>query len=174
MQKIIFILLVILVTNSYNCNSVNAHFTMQTRSERLIEYQVDKCVYDLLLSIVLSNNQFYSPSKYYYSFEFHIDKERRELYIAPEMWNNARTLAYNGVICIKGNMFLCKGNYAEDPLFKKTKNTINVTLKLSKNEVGLLQNFNEPSLEGTMNICEGIPLDISVYTKGKISGYSTK
>jgi len=90
------------------------------------------------------------------------------------MWNNARTLEYSGFINVRGMLFLCKGDFRKDSLFYKTTVVKKVMLKLSENKIGLLQSFNEPSLEGTLKICKGVPIDVSIYTKGKISGYSTK
>lgn len=90
------------------------------------------------------------------------------------MWNNARTLEYSGFISVKDVLFLCKGNFKADSLFHKTGAVKRVTLKLAENEIGRSQSFNEPSLEGTLKVCEGAPIDLSIYTKGKISGYSYK
>lgn len=75
---------------------------------------------------------------------------------------------------MRGILFLCKGDFKEDSLFNKTTVVKKVILKLSENKIGLLQSFNEPSLEGTLKICKGVPIDVSIYTKGKISDYNNR
>jgi len=170
MKKIIIGIFLISTTCNLNC----AYNSGGKDNRYLTEYRTDKCLYDLLSSIVSSNAGFYRPGKYYYSLEFHLSEGRRSLYIAPEMWDNARTLDYSGFINVGGALFLCTGGFTEDSLFHKTTAVKKVMLKLSETEIGSLQSFNEPSLEGTLNVCKGAPIDLSVYTKGKISGYDIK
>jgi len=170
MKKIIICALIIAI--AYGDNATYAYYGRIEDDKCLQEYRVDSCLYDLLAAITASNAQFYNSATYYYSLEFNAAQNRRSLYIAPEMWNNARTLEYSGFVRVKDVLFLCKGNFKNDSLFHSTGVVKRVTLKLTKNEIGLLKSFNEPSLEGTLKICKGSPIDVSIYTKGKISGYS--
>ena len=170
--RVLALLVVFLVTSCLN-DSTHAKNEQQV-DIRLEEFRVDKCLYDFLSSVVLSNRQFYQSTDYYYSFEFGLTADRRSLYIAPEKWKSARTLDYIGYVAVNGVLFLCKGSLSKDSLFHKTGKIKYADLILSKNELGRMQTLSEPSLEGTLKLCPGMQLDVSVYTKGKIKGYLLK
>lgn len=169
MKTIIICALVIAI--AYGDNATYAYCDQAKDDKCLEEYRVDSCLYDLLAAIVISNAQFYNSSTHYFSLEFNVTQNRRSLYIAPEMWNNSRTLEYSGFIRAKNVLFLCIGNFKNDSLFHSTGAVICVTLQLAESKIGLLKSFNEPSLEGTLKVCKGSPIDVSIYTKGKMSGY---
>lgn len=173
----------ILIVFAFNCNgqvsdSIKSNHAKSTYvtsfDQRLPEYQVDACLYKLLLSVVRSNTQYYKPDKFFYSLIIKKREKYQDLFIMPELWKKAKRLDYVGVVRVTNMSFLCHGDFANDLLFHRKKGKIKIGLTLTKDSSDSASFIQDPSLQGEFPLCKGHFMYIEIYTEGRISGYSSK
>lgn len=135
----------------------------------LPEYQVDPCLAKFLAAVTASNRSYYGADKYFYSLTFREAKESRYMHIRAEKWLEARDTDYVGILKIDSVSFLCRGDIKKDPIFKVLPlQEVKVSLQRDKNDPNDYVYFHEPSLQGIYNECQGMPIYLEVYTKGRI------
>jgi hypothetical protein len=141
----------------------------------LAEYEVDHCLAKFLAVISASNRQYYDAEKYFYSLTFREAKGYRYMNIRAEKWLEARDTDYVGILKVDSVSFICRGDINKDPIFKKLplKET-KVRLQRDKNDPNDYIYFHEPSLQGVYNECQGMPVYLEIYTKGKIPALERK
>lgn len=184
-KSIIFFVLIFLSVNcigqalksKYKPTSLKAQSDSIYFNKNLTVFYVDSCLYDLLNEVVNadSSNITYPPVTYFYSLSFSEKAKTKGfqyLSVWPQLWNNSEYLDYTGVVKIGKIRFLCRGDFATDSKFHKAKNK-KVVVKLRKNKNDSFENvFNrEPSLQGEYHDCEGKPIYIEIYVKGKIADF---
>ena len=173
----------ILIVFAFNCNgqvsdSIKSNHVKATYvtsfDQRLPEYQVDACLYKLLLAVVRSNTQYYKPDKFFYSLIIKKRKKYQDLFIMPELWKKAKRLDYVGVVKVANISFLCHGGFENDLLFHRKKEKIRIDLALTKDSSDLASFIQDPSLQGEFPFCNGHFMYVEIYTEGRISGYNSK
>lgn len=159
------------ITSNAQKTSIDSNYF----SKKLPEYQASSCLSNLFISIVKSNTRFYNPNKYFYSVTFNKRSNQKYLNVTPVLWRNAKNLDYTGVLKIRNVIFLCRGDFESDSLFKKkTSTTIRIKLQQSKDSTDWDPFTLDPSLDGVFYDCRGLPIHVEVYTEGKIQGYERK
>jgi hypothetical protein len=141
----------------------------------LPEYQVDPCLVKFLAAVSASNRPYYDAGKYFYSLTFREAKGYRYMHIRVEKWLEARDTDYVGILKIDSVSFLCRGDFKKDPIFKVLPlQEVKVRLQRDKKDPDNYIYNNEPSLQGSYNECQGIPIHLEVYTKGRIPALERK
>jgi hypothetical protein len=141
----------------------------------LPEYQVDPCLSNFLAEISASNKRYYDAEKYFYSLTFREAKGYRYMYIRVEKWLEARDTDYVGILKMDSVSFLCRGDLKKDPIFKALAlQEVKVKLQQDKTAPDNYTYNNEPSLQGSYDECQGIPIHLEVYTKGRILALERK
>ena len=141
----------------------------------LPEYQVDPCLSKFLAGISASNRQYYDADKYFYSLTFREAKGYRYMYIRVEKWLEARDTDYVGILKMDGVSFLCRGDIRKASIFKISGlQEVKVKLQRDKSDPDNYVYNTEPSLQGYYTECQGIPIQLEVYTKGKIPALERK
>lgn len=134
------------------------------------EYTADPCLSDLLISIVDSNNQFYKSEEFFYSLTFKLNNGNRRITVEARLWDTPGKQKYKGVLKIGGAFFLFSGDIEKDSLFKiKKTSMIKTSLKEESAGNESYPYADEPILKGKFAGCKDKPINIEIYTKGKIS-----
>lgn len=131
----------------------------------------DPCIGDLLEAVAKSNSKYYRWGKSFYGLHFNNRKGYRYLEVFTDEWHDAKETGYVAIIKVKNAVFLCGGDIEGNPLFHKTTSR-NEQVKLSAaRKSSRIPMLIEPSLQGTFNSCEGLPIYVEVYTANPISAY---
>ena len=143
--------------------------------KKLSEYQINPCLSILLTSVADANRKYYNADTFFYALTFKRGKNQKYLSISTDRWHDAKLLDYDGMIKVKNISFLCRGDFKEDSLFKRLDSSaLRVQLQKAKDITDAIPFFIEPSLQGTYFDCQGMPIYIEVYTKGKIPAFEMK
>ena len=133
--------------------------------------KADLCLETLLEAVVKSNQKYYDPGKSFYGLNFNNRGQYKYLEIFMGSRQAAKTTNYIAIIKLKNVLFLCNVDFNNEPLFHKTTlGNMKIKLTIVKKSIEDMA-LIEPSLQGTMSICKGLPIYIEVYTPEPIGGY---
>lgn len=137
-------------------------------------YTASDCIKNLLKAIEKSNAEKYDPKLSFYGLYLNNRNKYRYMEVYVGRWNDARDTSYFGALKIKNMTFLCRGDFKDSKLFHQTNQKITVKLRhiTRDSTTGMNVSPNEPSLQGTLKICKGLPLYIEVFTINRITGYN--
>ncbi|WP_121808349.1 hypothetical protein [Mucilaginibacter kameinonensis] len=129
------------------------------------------CLEKLLWAIAKSNKKYYRSGESFYVLNFSHRRDYKYLEIYMAARHDAKKTNYSAAIILKSSLFLCDVNVSNEPLFLKTSlSETKLKLSIIKKSTPIIS-LIEPSLQGTMSICEGFPIYVEVYTPEPISGY---
>lgn len=146
-----------------------------TMIKDLQAYKTDPLLYDLLKTVVSSNQQNYDPNKYFYSLTWGIATSHRQLTIIPAQWDAPSEMNYKGIIKVTGINFLLAGDIGQDTIFFKKDTGKKIRVKILRTRKDdLLPLPIEPILQGMLNNDTQPPVYVEVYTKSPIAGYDMR
>ncbi len=93
--------------------------------------------------------------------------------ISAEKWTAAPYLDYGGILKLKQFSFLLRGDLDQGAIFKEIS-SFPLDIFLRKDADSDSRFFPEPSFQGTYYMCKPIPMNLEIYTKGKISDFDMK
>jgi len=129
------------------------------------------CLEKLLWAIAKSNKKHYRSGESFYvlNFSYRRDYKYLEIYMASR--HDAKKTNYSAAIILKNSLFLCDVDVINEPPFHKiVLSKIKLQLSIIKKSPPIIS-LVEPSLQGAMSICEGLPIYVEVYTPEPIWGY---
>src|SRR5450631_983484 len=139
--------------------------------KKLPIYHAVPCIDKLLRQVVEVNHKYYDPNKYFYSLSFKKEGGKRYLVIESSLYNSCKVFDYLGAMKISGSTFLCRGDIAADTLFIVNRDVfLDVYLKNTKKSNEFNFGF-EPSLRGLYQECNGIKINLEIYTRAPLPGY---
>lgn len=132
---------------------------------------VSPCLKDLFQSIIKSNSKYYKSGESFYGL--HLDKRKNYWYLEvfTDQLHGSKDTSYTSIIKFKDAVFLCSGDLQKSPFFQKAEAN-NESVKLSivrKRQIEPM--LIEPSLQGTLKSCKGLPIYIEVFTVGPVRGF---
>lgn len=133
--------------------------------------KADPCLETLLEAIAKSNRKYYDPSQSFYALNFSNRGQYKYLEIFMGSRHGVKNTNYFAIIKLKNALFLCNVDFNNEPLFHRTTvGNMKIKLNIAKRSIEDIE-LIEPSLQGTMSVCKGLPIYIEVYTPEPISGY---
>ncbi|MDB5146667.1 MAG: hypothetical protein JWQ57_687 [Mucilaginibacter sp.] len=131
----------------------------------------DPCLETLLEAIAKSNRKHYDPGGSFYGINFSNRGKYKYLEVFMGNRHDAKTTNYIAEIKLKNTLFLCNVDFNNEPLFHKTAlGNTKIELNIAKKSIPDTWPV-EPSLQGTLSVCKGLPIYIEVYTPEPIPGY---
>lgn len=167
------VIALVLSTNIYGQHLGKEH-TPSTDSivvyKNVSKLSVQNCLGNLLQAIVKSNNKNYKPGESFYGL--HINKRKKYWYLEVfiDQWHGAKDTSYTAMLKVKNAVFLCSGDLRNNSLFSKL-GLHDQKIKLFASKKPIEPMLMDPSLQGTLNICSGLPIYVEVYTPDPIPGY---
>jgi hypothetical protein len=133
--------------------------------------KADPCLEALLEAIAKSNRKYYDPGESFYGINFSNRGKYKYLEVFIDNRHAAKETNYLAAIKLKNTLFLFNVDINNEPLFHKTAlSSIKIKLNLVKKSTKAIW-LIEPSLQGTLSVCKGLPIYIEVYTPEPILGY---
>lgn len=151
-----------------NKNNIQVDSTVVYK--KVSELSVQKCLENLLQAIVRSNTKHYKQGRSFYGLHINKNKNYWYLEIFPDQWHGTKDTSYTAVIKMKEAVFLCSGDLDNNPLFSRVGSRVE-SVKLVSSKKPTEPMLIEPSLQGTLRICAGLPIYVEVYTAEPIQGY---
>lgn len=147
------------------------------------EYKVESCLYDILEAIVETDSaQIRFPSDiYFYNLSYGNYSNYRDIIIRPTRWYKHLPHDTKGIVNVDGAKFILMGQLDNDSLFKRTNNTIEITVKypvpttfdtLDNRQKWLGWEKSPTAFVGSIKFCGRPPIDLRVDVDKKISGLS--
>lgn len=134
------------------------------------ELSVQNCLGNLLQAIFKSNVKYYKQGESFYGLHISNRKKYWYLEVFIDQWHGAKDTSYSAMLKMKNAIFLCSGDLRNNSLFSKVGlHSQKIKLVASKKPVEPM--LIDPSLQGTLNICSGLPIYVEVYTSNPIQGY---
>lgn len=131
---------------------------------------VQNCLGSLLQAIVKSNSKYYKQGQSFYGLHISNRKKYWYLEVFIDQWHGTKDTSYTAMLKMKNTVFLCSGDLHDNPLFSKVgSHTQKIKFVASKKPIE--PTLMDPSLQGTLNICSGLPIYVEVYTPDPIQGY---
>ncbi|MFC0514225.1 hypothetical protein ACFFGT_08445 [Mucilaginibacter angelicae] len=134
------------------------------------EVSVQNCLGNLLQAIVKSNSKYYKQGVSFYGLHISNRKKYWYLEIFIDQWHGTKDTSYTAMLKMKNAVFLCSGDLRNNSLFSKVGlHCQKIKFVASKKQIEPM--LMDPSLQGTLNICSGLPIYVEVYTPDPIQGY---
>jgi hypothetical protein len=170
---LISIIALILSTSTYGQQLGRQH-AQKTDSivvcKNVSEISVQNCLGSLLQAIVKSNSKYYMQGESFYGLQISKRKKYWYLEVIMDQWHGTKDTSYTAMLKIKNAVFLCGGDLRNNSLFSKV-GLHRQKIKLVASKKPIEPVLMDPSLQGTLNICSGLPIYVEVYTPDPIEGY---
>lgn len=179
LHKIYFILNIFFSSNFIPVNELNLYGEKNNDSIirlTLPEFTFHEC-FDSLLNILDESQTVHNkfPQKLFYFELVYISKNgRKSLDIIPARFFKARNIDFVGAIKFKGRIYLCRGDFSADTLFKRGSKIININLVrpykyyYDKIDEEIEMNAFHPSFAGTYTVCKNEIVDLYILVGPKI------
>lgn len=158
-----------LFLNDQSCFSKQSDSLFVTKNLSVIS--ASPCLSDLFQSIIKSNSKYYKSGESFYGLRLDKRKDYWYLEVFTDRLHGSKDTSYTSIIKFKDAVFLCSGDLQDSPFFYKAE-AINEIVKLSIVRKPQIETMViEPSLQGTLKACKGLPIYIEVFTVGPVHGF---